>query len=111
MSGFQNLGKEFQKLRAEFRGSMPAKITRLRSLWARVDCDEPDADALEILRRELHTMTGSGGTFGLPQVSKAAAAAEACLEGLKDGSRPGGKRSGRFGRLLDALEESAAPPR
>ena len=111
MSGLQNLGKEFQKLRAEFRGSMPAKITRLRSLWARVDCDEPDADALEILRRELHTMRGSAGTFGLPEVGTAAAKAEDCLDGLKDGSRPGIKRAPSFSTLRDALEKAALPPR
>jgi chemotaxis protein histidine kinase CheA len=108
---WQNLGKEFEKLRAEFRGSMPAKITRLRSLWRRIDCDEPDADALDILRRELHTMTGSAGSFGLPQVSAAAAKAEESLAGLKDGSRPGGKRAARFAALLDALEKAALPPR
>src|SRR5215510_12302041 len=108
---WQDLGKEFQKLRAEFRGSLPAKLTRLRSLWGRIDCDEPDADALEILRRELHTMAGSGGTFGLPLVSKAAGAAEAALEGLRDGSRPGGKRAKRFLAQLDSLEKAARPPR
>ena len=103
---FQDLGREFQKLRKEFRGSMPAKMRRLRSLWERVDCEEPDADALEILRRELHSMAGSAGTFGLPQVSKVAAAAEDALDGLKDRSRPGAKRSKKFGALLDKLGET-----
>jgi chemotaxis protein histidine kinase CheA len=108
---WQDLGKEFQKLRKEFRGSMPAKLTRLRSLWARIDCAEPDADALEILRRELHTMVGSAGSFGLPQVSAAATKAEDCLTGLRDGSRPGGKRAARFRTVLDKLEKAALPPR
>ena len=103
---WQDLGKEFQKLRTEFRGSLPAKLRRLRSLWERVDCDEPDADALEILKRELHTMAGSGGSFGLPQVSKAAAAAEDALEGLKEGSRPGAKRAAKFVVLLDKLDKA-----
>ena len=103
---WQDLGKEFQKLRTEFRGSLPAKLRRLRSLWERVDCDEPDADALEILKRELHTMAGSGGSFGLPQVSKAAAAAEDALEGLKEGSRPGAKRAAKFVALLDKLDKA-----
>jgi chemotaxis protein histidine kinase CheA len=102
---FQDLGKEFQKLRTEFRGSLPAKLKRMRSLWERIDCEEPDADALEILKRELHTMAGSGGSFGLPQVSKAAAAAEDALGGLKEGSRPGIKRSAQFRALLDKLEK------
>jgi len=103
---WQDLGKEFQKLRTEFRGSLPAKLTRLRSLWGRIDCDEPDADALEILIRELHTMAGSAGTFGLPQVGDAAAAAEAALEGLEAGRRPGIKRAEKFNALLDKLDKA-----
>jgi len=103
---WQDLGKEFQKLRTEFRGSLPAKLTRLRSLWGRIDCEEPDADALEILKRELHTMAGSAGSFGLPQVSTAAAAAEAALEGLKEGTRPGMKRAAKFNALLDKLDKA-----
>jgi len=103
---WQDLGKEFQKLRKEFRGSLPAKLRRLRSLWERIDCEEPDADALEILKRELHTMAGSAGSFGLPQVSKAAAAVEAALEGLKQGSRPGAKRAAKCRALLDKLEKA-----
>jgi chemotaxis protein histidine kinase CheA len=103
---FQDLGKEFQKLRTEFRGSLPAKLRRLRSLWERIDCDEPDADALEILKRELHTMAGSAGTFGVPQVGKDAAAAEDALAGLKAGSRPGAKRAAKFAALLGKLEKA-----
>ncbi len=108
---WQDLGKEFQKLRMEFRGSLPAKLTRMHSLWARIDCEEPDADALEILQRELHTMTGSAGSFGLPQVSKAAAAAEDALEGLKGGARPGAKRAAKFLARFAALEKTALPPK
>jgi HPt (histidine-containing phosphotransfer) domain-containing protein len=103
---FQDLGREFQKLRSEFRGSMPAKLRRLRSLWERVDCEEPDPDALEILQREVHTMAGSAGSFGLPQVSKLAAAAEDALAGLKEGSRPGAKRAAKFSALLGKLEKA-----
>jgi HPt (histidine-containing phosphotransfer) domain-containing protein len=103
---FQDLGKEFQKLRTEYRGSLPAKLVRLRSLWARVDCEEPDPDALDLLKREIHTMAGSAGSFGLPQVSKAAAACEEALEGLKPGSRPGAKRAAKFRARLDKLDKT-----
>ena len=103
---WQDLGKEFQKLRTEFRGSLPAKLRRLRSLWERIDCEEPDVYALEILKREVHTMAGSAGSLGLPQVSKVAAAAEEALEGLKHGSRPGAKRAAKIRALLDKLEKA-----
>jgi len=103
---WQELGKEFEKLRAEYRGSLPAKLVRLRSLWARVDCEEPDPDALEILKRELHTMAGSAGSFGLPQVSTAAAAAEEALSDLTEGSRPGARRVAKFNALFDKLDKA-----
>ncbi len=103
---WQELGKEFQQLRLEFRGALPAKLTRMRSLWGRIDCEHPDPRALEILKREVHTMAGSAGSFGLPQVSRAAAAAEDALAGLKEGSRPGAKRSAKFSALLDKLDKA-----
>jgi len=39
-------------------------------------------------------------------VSKAAAAAEEALEGLKEGSRPGAKRAAKFLPLLDKLDKA-----
>lgn len=107
---WQELGKEFQKLRMEFRGSMPAKLTRLRSLWTRV-CGESDPDALDILKRELHTMAGTAGSFGLPQVSAAAAAAEASLDRVENGAVPNADLSRRIASLLQELQKAALPPR
>jgi HPt (histidine-containing phosphotransfer) domain-containing protein len=51
-------------------------------------------------------MAGSAGTFGLPQVGKAAASAEDALDGLKEGSRPGAKRAAKFAALLDKLDKA-----
>jgi HPt (histidine-containing phosphotransfer) domain-containing protein len=51
-------------------------------------------------------MAGSAGSFGLPEVSKLAAAAEDALDGLKEGSRPGIKRSAKFVALLDKLDKA-----
>jgi HPt (histidine-containing phosphotransfer) domain-containing protein len=108
---WQDLGKEFQRLRAEFRGSMPAKVVRLRSLWARVAGEEPDPDALDILRRELHNMATSAGSFGLPQVATTAAAAERALLGLAPGEHPEPELIDLLSRLLQQLEVAALPPR
>jgi HPt (histidine-containing phosphotransfer) domain-containing protein len=51
-------------------------------------------------------MAGSAGSFGLPQVSKVAAAAENALDGLREGSRPGAKRAAKFRALLDKLDNA-----
>ena len=60
--------EELEALVAEYRASLPAKLERIESLAAAGD--------LKALARELHTLAGSAGTFGLPQVSAAARAAE-----------------------------------
>ena len=63
---------EFDALLAEYRRDLPQTIARIDSLLAGVRFAE--------LRRALHTLAGSAGTYGLPRVGQAAAAAEAHLE-------------------------------
>ena len=63
----------YAELRAQYRASLPARLARLERLCAEHGRGE--------LRRELHSLVGSGETFGLPEVTLAARAAEALLEG------------------------------
>ena len=63
---------EFDALLAEYRRDLPQAIARIDSLLA--------GGRFEELRRALHTLAGSAGTYGLPKVGRAAAAAEAHLE-------------------------------
>jgi HPt (histidine-containing phosphotransfer) domain-containing protein len=68
MNPREALEAELAALFSEFRASLPAKLERIESLAAAGD--------LKALERELHTLGGSAGTFGLPQVGAAARAAE-----------------------------------
>jgi HPt (histidine-containing phosphotransfer) domain-containing protein len=63
---------EFDALLAEYRRDLPQTLERIDSLLAGARFAE--------LRRALHTLAGSAGTYGLPRVGQAAAAAEAHLE-------------------------------
>lgn len=65
------LRKEFDAVLAQYRRDLPARITALEALLA--------AGRLDELRRALHSLAGSAGTFGLPQVGDAARAAEETL--------------------------------
>ncbi|MGH8689487.1 MAG: Hpt domain-containing protein, partial [Burkholderiales bacterium] len=62
------LRAEFDAIIAEYRATLPQKVSRLEQLL--------EAGSIAELRRELHTLAGSAGTFGLPQVGAAARAAE-----------------------------------
>ena len=63
---------EVDALFAEYRRDLPRRLERLEAMLA--------GGRLVELRRALHTLAGSAGTYGLPRVGQAAAAAEACLE-------------------------------
>lgn len=63
---------EFDALLVEYRRDLPQTLERIDSLLAGASFSE--------LRRALHTLAGSAGTYGLPRVGQAAAAAEALLE-------------------------------
>ena len=59
---------ELDALLAEYRNSLPEKLARIDAFLA--------AGHRAGLLRELHTLGGSAGTFGLAQLGEAARAAE-----------------------------------
>lgn len=86
------LRAELDALLAEYRRGLKARLAKLHELFA--------AQRLRELQRELHTLAGSAGTFGLPEVSAAARAAEEYLEA------GGGKE---LGSLLRRIDEAVRP--
>ncbi len=91
------LRAELDAIIAEYRGSLPSKMDCLDALLAAGD--------VAALTRELHTLAGSAGTFGLPQLGAAARAAEELL--ARDAS---GARRDELERLLGALRHEACKP-
>ena len=96
-------GNELDELRAEYRRELPQKLVRLQQLWA--------AHNLPELRRAIHTLAGSAGTFGLKSVSLAAHEAETYLDAfgpaLDNAQLDVEKRAG-FQKLLEAICSRAA---
>ena len=89
-----------EELRAEYRRALPPKLEELKSLLR--------AGRFAELRRALHTLAGSAGSFGLKGVSAAARDAEACLEQDKT---PDAAASAEIGRLIDVICSTAASGR
>ncbi|HUF50480.1 MAG TPA: Hpt domain-containing protein [Longimicrobiales bacterium] len=61
------------ELTALYRSALPARIAELEAARARLAVD---AGAVTDMRRIAHALRGSGGTYGFPDVSAAAAAVE-----------------------------------
>lgn len=88
---------EFDALLAEYRRDLPQALARIESLLA--------GGRFAELRRALHTLAGSAGTYDLPRVGKAAAAAEAHLEASAD--RPDAARRAELERLVARVRDEA----
>jgi len=85
------------ELKEYYRNALRARIEALES--ARKSYLNDDADALDTIRRIAHSLKGSGGTYGFPEVSEAAGKVE---EAPDDSVHPA------LTELLGILREIAA---
>jgi HPt (histidine-containing phosphotransfer) domain-containing protein len=88
---------ELDALLAEYRANLPATLARIDALLGKAKYAE--------LARELHTLAGSAGTFGLPEVGTAAAAAEAYLEAC--GCGPDDRQRAELQQLLARIRHAS----
>jgi chemotaxis protein histidine kinase CheA len=107
---WQQLGREFEALRIEYRQSMPAKLDRIEALWDLILKGMQDDTRLAQLKKELHTIAGSAGTFGLPEIGTVARAAEECLGEAIDAAGLNEKQRTDFIRLLGDLKSASQQP-
>lgn len=92
------LRAEFDALLAEYRRDLVAKLARLEEHLA--------AGRLAELTRELHTLAGSAGTFGMRPLGEAARAAEAYLDAC--GASPDAAQRAELARLVARLRRAAS---
>lgn len=71
--------RQMAALMADYRASLPPRLDTIDALWGTLLASGeagPEADPMQALLRELHTIAGSARTFGLPELSAAARKAE-----------------------------------
>lgn len=101
-----------RELRAEYLAAAPA---RLGELWSALDrVQNGDAEALSALRVLAHRLAGSGGGYGMPDVSTAARAADEHCKALIAAASPAGSADVSQLRVLiqgiaDAFERAKPP--
>lgn len=83
----ENLERALRALRVEYLADAPR---RLAELWSAIERVQDDGlDAVAALRLLVHRLAGSGGGYGLPEVTTTAQAADRyCRALVEAGARP-----------------------
>ena len=92
---------------AEFKSGLAARLSRIDRLWQALALDPVAEKDIVDLRRELHSLAGSAGTFGLPALGETARAAEDELDSFAgNGGVPLEKKRATLKHLLEALRRA-----
>ncbi|MDB5078759.1 MAG: response regulator receiver modulated diguanylate cyclase [Chloroflexi bacterium] len=79
---FQELQDELDKLNQAYRERLPEKIRVLETTWAKVLQFPTQGEFLQEFHLKVHSLTGSGATYGLPVLSDASRKLELALKDL-----------------------------
>ncbi len=79
---FQQLHAELEKLNQAYRERLPEKLSTLEGGWAKVLQSSGQIDYLKDLHLKVHSLSGSGATYGLPVLSEASRKLELALKDL-----------------------------
>ena len=114
---------QLAELRASFRPRLTARVEEIVAAWeamrpaagqelASLDPSDPGAiDLRRHLHRLAHSLAGTAGTFGFPQVGDAARTLERRLERVEVAPPPGGSNPmGDIETLVAALSRAAVLP-
>lgn len=71
-----------EEQRVNYRNMLPQRLAQISQLWSQILKGEKPADALTILERCVHSLAGSGATFGLVGLGNAARVLELLVNPL-----------------------------
>ena len=109
MPADDDLQRELAAFNAEYRASLPQRLSVIDAAWSAIARGEGDADTLQTLLRSLHSIAGSALTFGLPALGTAAAAAEDWIAPYSERAQlPPPDTRDAFEPLLAAVRQAAS---
>lgn len=101
------LNVAFLRLQREYIAEFPARLAELRKDIAALGAGEPDA-AVSIKRR-LHKLAGSGGSYGFPELSREARDAEQWLGQPDAGPDTVERLDQTVAKLAELMDEAPTP--
>ncbi|MBF0590297.1 MAG: diguanylate cyclase [Magnetococcales bacterium] len=81
----QKVQEKLEAARHSYAAKLPAKLDEIDAQWHALADDAWDEERFGLLHRMVHTICGSAGTFGLPEVSQTARTAEIRLKAVLAG--------------------------
>ena len=85
-NGDDALAETIRLLRVEYLGDAPERVAELWAFHERAE--NGDSGALDELRRALHKLAGSGGSYGFPELSAKSRAGEHEAQRLLESGAP-----------------------
>ena len=101
-----DLAATLKALGDSYAARLPEKMAQLEQQWRQLSGD--NGEGFETLHRMVHSLTGSGKTFGFPALSEAAYELEAALnEIIAAKAAPDSEQAAQIERLLAELQRVA----
>lgn len=95
-----------KSLSDDYAATLPEKLDQIEQAWSRVPRGNWDEESFQNLHRLVHSVTGSGATFGLALLSESARNLEEYLKRLADEKTvPSQQQRERIQILLKALHQ------
>lgn len=95
---------ELLEMEQDYASRLPGKIIELEQIWERIQRQRNPGNDLALLRRKVHSLTGSGATFGFKQISEYAGQMEVLVDMIiVEGEKTIAQRKTKINELLDNM--------
>ena len=105
------MGEALAALRERYRATSATSVAALRRLAAQLVLSPDASEVVEALRRELHRVHGTAGTYGFPEASRLAAQLEErAIQWAGNPALDRGRRGAMTAHFAEALEARLCGP-
>jgi DNA-binding response OmpR family regulator/HPt (histidine-containing phosphotransfer) domain-containing protein len=92
------------EMQQDYLSRLPEKIIELEQIWERIQRQRSARRDLALLRRKVHSLAGSGATFGFKQISEYAGQMEVLVDMIiVEGEKTIAQRKSKINELLDNM--------
>lgn len=96
--------QQLKEMQQDYASRLPGKIIELEQLWGRLQRQIDTKKDLPELRRKVHSLSGSGATFGFKQISEYARQMELLVDMIiMEGDKTIDLRKDKINELLDNM--------
>lgn len=103
-----DLQAKLKALSDAYAAQLPEKLKQVEQAWSQLPHSKWDEDGFQTVHRMVHSLTGSGKTFGFSLLSDVARNLEECLKQIMQAkAAPGEEQRKRIQVLLSELHQTA----